>query len=135
MKTLRTALAASLAVVAAGATAAPAQAAVTWSAPLTLGPPANGAGVVGLGFSPHGHGLLGWRLGTAGFVATVRPDGVVGSPTRLPAELAAGPVLASSPMASLANAGRAIVVMRRLRAPAPASPGTTAPADRSRLTW
>ncbi|MDX6679517.1 MAG: hypothetical protein QOE31_3569 [Solirubrobacteraceae bacterium] len=132
MTTLRTALATCLLLL---ATTASADAAPPWSAPLTLGPPANGARAVGLGFSARGDGLLGWRLGTSSFVGRVDSNGLVGAPTRLPADLAAGPALASSPLPSLPNAGRAIIVMRRLRAPAPAPAGTTAPTDHSRLTW
>ena len=87
--TLHTALATTLIALSAAGSAA---AAAPWSSPSTLGPPANGSHVVGLGFGSAG-GLLGWRLGTASFVASVGGDGVTGPPTTLPGPLVAGPAV------------------------------------------
>ncbi|MDX6683677.1 MAG: hypothetical protein QOG94_3716, partial [Solirubrobacteraceae bacterium] len=64
MRPLRTSLATALLVLdAAGA----AQAAEPWSAPLTLGPPANGSEAIAIGFGPRGEGLLSWRLSQTSF--------------------------------------------------------------------
>ena len=133
MTKLRTALATGLTVLATTATAASAQAAAPWSAPLTLGPPSNGSEAVGIGFGPRGEGLLSWRLGATSFVAALRGDGVLGPARRLPDDLAAGPAQAVGPLPTLPGA-RAIVVMRRLL-PRTARTSTTTPQDRTRLTW
>ena len=130
---LRTTLAAALLVLAA---AAPAHAAAPWSAPLTIGPPANGAAVSDVAFSPRGQGLMGWRLGESHYLATVGAGGVLGAPQRLPAVLAAGPAIASGPpLPTPPGSDRAIVFLTKLLAPAPKQPGEYVGQDRTRLSW
>lgn len=132
MTILRTTLTAGLLTL---ATATSAHAAAPWSAPLTLGPPSNGSQAVGLGFSPRGEGLFGWTLGQASYVASIDGDGALGTPTRLPMTLVAGPALAASPpLPTLPQSRRAIVILRR-RLPSPPTGTTTPPVDRSRLSW
>ncbi len=115
------------------ATGGSAQAAAPWSAPLTIGPPSNGSQVQGLGFDNRGAGVVGWRLGASGYVASLSGDGVVGPPRRLPAELAGGPALASGPpLPTPPGASAAIVFLRRLLPPT--RPGASRP-DRTRLSW
>jgi hypothetical protein len=133
MTTLRTALATGLALLAITATAASAQAAAPWSAPLTLRPPSNGSEAVAIGFGPRGEGLLSWRLGATSFVAALRGDGVLGPARTLPDDLAAGPAPVAAPLPTRPGA-RAIVVMRKRIAPAPPA-GSDVPQDRTRLTW
>lgn len=133
MTTLRTALTATMLVLATGGSA---HAAAPWSPPIDLGPPANGADAVGLAFSPRGAGLLSWKLGQSSFVAALRGDGTLGRRSRLPADLAAGPVLpAGTPPAIRPRSAGTIVVMRRLL-PSRRTAATSPPAhDRTRLSW
>jgi hypothetical protein len=93
MSALRSAFAISVLVLATGGSAL---AEARWSTPIDLGPPTSGAGAVGLAFSAHGQGLLGWTVGSSSFVASLRGDGLLGSPSRLPMFLAAGPALGVS---------------------------------------
>jgi hypothetical protein len=130
MSALRSVFALSVLVLATGGSA---RAEAPWSPPIDLGPPTSGAKAVGLAFSARGQGLLGWTLGPSGFVASLRGDGFLGSPSRLPMFLAAGPALgASSALSSRPGAGHAIVLMRRLLA---VRPSTDPRKDRTQLSW
>lgn len=110
-----------------------AQAAAPWSAPLTIGPPSNGSQVLGLGFDNRGDGVIGWRLGASGYIASLTGDGVVGPPRLLPAELAGAAALAPGPpLPTPPGASSAIVFLRRLLPP---TRGGASRIDRTRLSW
>ena len=133
MTTLRATLLTTVLVLSTGGSA---HAAAPWSTPLTIGPPANGSQVLGLGFPNSGEGLLGWRLGTSGYVASLSGAGVVGPPSNCcrrslpaaPRSRPARPCLRRREPATRSSSCARCCRPARRRAGA-------SPPDRSRLSW